>query len=167
MQRNRIAAVFTIAFALSVSAAFAQPQVGNYYTAEVHKIIYPAPSVAHAEIQQAIRKATAEHKNIILDFGGNWCPDCKVLDYYIHQPPNAGLLANNFVLVDVNVGRFDKNLDLARKYNIPLHKGVPALAVLNSRGHLLYSQTKGEFEDMRNMSPDSVTAFLNMWKPTR
>lgn len=167
MLRNRIAALIVIAFGLCISPTFAQPQVSSFYSFEVHKVIYPSPAVAPAEIQRAIATASRDHKNIILDFGGNWCGDCKVLDYYFHQPPNSGLLARNFVLVDINVGQFNSNLDLAKKYNIPLHKGVPALAVLDSHGHLLYSQTGGQFEDMRAMSPDSVTAFLNMWKPTR
>lgn len=167
MLRIRIAALAVLAFGLGTLAAGAQPQAGNYYSAEVHKVIYPAPALARPEIQHAIAVASPHHKRILLDFGGNWCADCKVLDYYFHQPPNAGLLAANYVLVDINIGLYTHNLDLAKKYNIPLHKGVPALAVLNSRGQLLYSQTGGQFEKMSHMSPDSVTAFLDMWKPTR
>lgn len=167
MQRIRTAVLTVLAFGCCAPAVFAQPQISRYYTAEVHKVIYPAPEVARTEIQHAIATATREHKRILLDFGGNWCGDCKVLDYYFHEPPNAGLLARNFVLVDINIGRFDSNVDLAKKYNIPLRKGVPALAVLTSRGKLLYSQTGGQFEDMSQMSPDSVTAFLDMWKPSR
>jgi hypothetical protein len=89
------------------------------------------------------------------------------LDIYFHRPPNASLLADNFVLVDVNVGRYDKNLDLAQKYGIPLQKGVPALAVLDAHGRVIYSQRQGEFEAMRKMDPNSVTEFLEHWKPRR
>jgi len=128
--------------------------------------IYPDPANAKEDIRQAILKASAEHKRVILDFGGNWCPDCHVLDLYFHDPGNASLLAFNFVLVDVNVGRFDKNLDLARKYGIPLHKGVPALAILNSRGHVIYAQRNGEFESMRKLDSAAVAAFLEKWKPS-
>lgn len=127
--------------------------------------IYSDTANAHADIKQALATAAREHKNVLLDFGGNWCGDCQVLDIYFHQPPNDTLLEKNFVLVDINIGRFDKNTDLAAKYGIPLKKGVPALAVLDSRGHLLYSQRNGEFEAMRSMDPQSVTAFLERWKP--
>ena len=167
MHRIRIAALTALVLGLSISPHLAQAQAIDNYSTLVHKVIYPSPTVARAQIQHAIAVATREHKNIILDFGGNWCPDCKVLNYYFHQPPNAGLLARNFVLVDINIGRYTHNLALAKKYNIPLHKGVPALAVLDSHGKLLYSQTGGQFENMSHMSPDSVTAFLNMWKPSR
>ena len=167
MQRIRTAAVVLLALALCAGRVFAQPQMSDYYSAEVHKVIYPSPSVAPAEVRHAIVIATRQHKNIILDFGGNWCGDCKVLDYYFHEYPNAGLLAHHYILVDINIGEYNANLDLAKKYNIPLHKGVPALAVLNSHGRLLYSQTGGQFENMRNTSPGSVTAFLDTWKPSR
>lgn len=167
MLRIRIAALAVLAFGLCISPAIAQPQMGSYYFTEVHKVIYPSPALARPQIQRAIAAATRQHKRILLDFGGNWCGDCRVLDYYFHQPPNAGLLGRNFVLVDVNVGLYTHNLNLAKKYDIPLHKGVPALAVLNSHGKLLYSQTGGQFEKMSQMNPDSVTAFLDMWKPSR
>ncbi len=167
MQRIPFAALAVLAIAICASTALAQPQMSSYYTAEVHKIIYPSPAVAHAELQHSIATAARQHKNILIDFGGNWCGDCKVLDYYFHQYPNAALLAHNFILVDINIGQYNANLDLARKYGIPIHKGVPALAVLNSHGRLLYSQTGGQFENMSRVSPDSVTAFLDMWKPSR
>jgi len=131
------------------------------------RIIYSATADAHADIAQAIKTATAGHKHIILDFGGNWCGDCQVLDIYIHQQPNLSLLEDNYVLVHVDVGHYDKNLDLAAKYDIPLKRGVPALAVLDQHGRVLYTQKNGEFEAMRKMDPASVTEFLNQWKPKR
>jgi hypothetical protein len=75
------------------------------------------------------------------------------------------LLEANFVLVHVNIGRMDKNLDIAKRYGVPLNKGVPALAVLSASGKLLYSQKGGEFESMRQMQSSTVTGFLVQWKP--
>ncbi len=129
--------------------------------------IYPPPAQANADIAAALTTAAATHKRILLDFGGNWCPDCQVLDIYFHNAANRPLLAANFVLVHVNVGRFDANLDLAAKYGVPLKKGVPALAVLSDRGQLLYSQRNGQFEAMSRMESSSVTAFLMRWRPDR
>lgn len=145
---------FAVVLALAGSSAVAQS-----------RIIYSATADAHTDIAQAIKTATTAHKHIILDFGGNWCGDCQVLDIYIHQQPNLSLLDDNYVLVHVDVGHYDKNLDLAAKYDIPLKRGVPALAVLDQHGRILYSQKNGEFESMRRMDPASVTEFLNQWKP--
>jgi thiol:disulfide interchange protein len=130
----------------------------------VKKHLYSAEADPKTDIAAAVKQASLEHKRVILDFGGDWCGDCQVLDIYLHQNPNVDIFEKNFLLVHVDIGRFDKNLDIAEKYDIPLKKGVPALAVLDSNGKLLYSQQAAEFGDMRYMYPNSVTDFLNRWK---
>jgi len=102
---------------------------------------------------------------VLVDFGGNWCTDCKVLDINMRKPENAALLAERYVVVHVNVGDkgIDENFDVARRYGIPLEKGVPALAVLDDGGRVVYAQKNGEFESMRHMDPASVHEFLERW----
>jgi thioredoxin 1 len=129
--------------------------------------LYPDPSQAHADIASALKDAAATHRRVILDFGGNWCGDCRVLDIYMHDEKNKPLVEANFVVVHVNVGHFDANQDIAEQYDIPLKRGVPALAVLSDHGKLLYSQKNGEFESMRRMESASVTDFLVHWRPER
>jgi thiol:disulfide interchange protein len=148
-------AVLALLAAVSVVPAFAQ------FTP---RHIYNENADPRAEIREAVATATREHKHIILDFGGNWCGDCQVLDIYFHRAPNDAILNANYLIVDIDIGRFDKNLDVAQKYSIPLKLGVPALAVLDSHGRLLYSQKNAEFEKMAHMNPDSVTEFLEKWK---
>src|ERR1700678_438454 len=129
-----------------------------------HAHIYPTVDAAQADIHAALVEARKTHKRVILDFGGDWCGDCQVLNIYFHQSPNAELLEKNFVLVDVNIGSEDANLEIANKYGVPMPHGVPALVVLDEHGKVLYSQ-KNEFSDMRHMEATSVTEFLNKWKP--
>lgn len=138
---------------------------GRMYFQVATADLYPAAANAHEDIRQAILKASLEHKNVLLVFGGNWCIDCHLLDLYFHDPGNAALLSANYVLVNVNIGEYDRNLDLASKYAIPLNKGVPALVVLNGAGHVLYAQRNAEFENMRVQDASAVTAFLQKWKP--
>ena len=129
--------------------------------------IYSPTADAHGDIQQALSAAVREHKRVIVDFGGNWCGDCQVLDIYFHDLKNVGLLNANYVLVHVDIGHMDHNTDIAKKYGVPLSKGVPGLAVLDAHGRVLYSQKNGEFEAMRRMDESSVTDFLNKWKPKK
>lgn len=129
--------------------------------------IYPDPAQAHADIVAALKTAAATHRRVLLDFGGNWCGDCQVLDIYFHDGANRPILESNFVLVHVNIGYMDQNVDLARQFKVPLEKGVPALAVLSENGKLLFSQQNGQFEAMRRMESSSVTQFLVEWKPTK
>jgi thiol:disulfide interchange protein len=127
--------------------------------------LYSDTADAKADIRDALAQAKQEHKRVILEFGGNWCGDCHVLDIYFHDPSNLHLLNENFELVNVNIGRYDKNLDVAKSYGIPLEKGVPALVVLAPSGKVLYAQTHGEFEKMRQLESSDVTRFLMQWKP--
>lgn len=129
--------------------------------------IYPDPAQAKADLAAALKTAAANHKRVLIDFGGNWCGDCQVLDIYFHNAENRPILEANYVLVHVNVGQYDANLDLAKRYGIPLEKGVPALVVLSDTGKVLYSQKSGEFEAMHRMQASSVTNFLVHWKPTK
>jgi len=130
----------------------------------VKKHLYSETANPKADIAAALKQAKAEKKRVILDFGGDWCGDCQVLDIYMHQSPNEELLRKYFVVVHVDIGRMDHNVDVAQKYKVPIQKGVPALAVLDANGKLLYSQENKEFENMRNMRSSDVTQFLNRWK---
>jgi len=129
--------------------------------------IYPDPSQARADLAAALKTAAATHRRILLVFGGNWCGDCQVLDLYSHDARNKPILDANFVLVDINIGYKDANLDIARKYGVPIEKGVPALAVLSEHGALLYSQKDHQFSAMRTMQSSAVTEFLVQWRPKR
>jgi thioredoxin 1 len=133
----------------------------------VGREIYPDPAQAKTDLAAALKTAASTHKRVLIDFGGNWCGDCQVLDIYFHNEANRPILESNFVLVHINIGHMDENLDVAQQFKVPLDRGVPALAVLSEKGKLLYSQQNGQFEAMRRMESSAVTQFLVQWKPTK
>ncbi|MBZ5516915.1 MAG: thioredoxin family protein [Acidobacteriia bacterium] len=125
-----------------------------------------------ADAKQQIAAAVAEagrrghpSRNVVLVFGANWCLDCRVLDAQMHEGELASLIKKDFVVAKINVGRMDKNLDVAAKYGVPIKNGIPALAVLDPRGKLLYAQDQGQFSDARHMTYESIKAFFERWKP--
>ena len=156
--------VTTLLAALIVCAGVAMvPHAAAQMTPPtVKKHLYPEIDAAPADIKAALVKAKREHKRILLDFGGDWCGDCQVLDIYFNEAPNAQLLDKYFVKVNINIGHQDANLDIAHKYGVPV-KGVPALAILDANGKVVMSQDH-EFSSMRNMPSSAVTDFLNKWK---
>jgi thioredoxin 1 len=127
--------------------------------------LYPPPEDAATELSNALTRAAQDHKRVLLVFGGNWCYDCHVLDTAFHSKEIAPLLDANYHVVHINVGEFDHNLDLAKRFGIPLEKGVPSLAVLDSDGKLVTSQKNGEFESSVKIGLADVVAFLERWKP--
>jgi thioredoxin 1 len=129
------------------------------------KDLYPASADAKSEIAEAIRSAPAARKRILVVFGANWCYDCHVLEEAFHSPEISPTMESSFEVVHVDIGQMDKNLDVAKQYDVPLDQGVPALAVLERDGKLLFSQKRGEFEAVRSMAPEDILDFLNKWKP--
>ncbi|MGD0443771.1 MAG: thioredoxin family protein [Edaphobacter sp.] len=157
--KSRPTLLATLALTLIASALATLPKAAAQILP--NKNLYSETADPTADIAAALVRARREHKRVILDFGGNWCGDCQLLDIYYHQSPNAELLDKNFILVHVNIGHMDKNVDVAKKYKVPITKGVPALAVIDAHGNLLYSEREKEFE---HTTPEAITAFLNRWK---
>ncbi len=153
--RLRAAVALLSALLMGSSPALAQESF------HVNRDLYSTTADPAADIANAKIAARQGHKRILLEFGGNWCGDCQLLDYNYHQAPNAELLAKHFVVVRVDIGHMDHNMDIAQRYHVPVTKGVPALAVLDANGKLLYSEQPKEFE---HSSPEAITAFLNRWK---
>ena len=129
------------------------------------KVIYAPGLDAHSEIKLALALASKSNKRVLVVFGANWCYDCHVLDLAFHRPDVATVLQKSYEVVHVDVGEGNKNQDLMELYQVPMKKGIPAIAVLASDGKLLYSQKGGEFEKARALAPEDVLAFLNQWKP--
>ena len=153
--------ILTLSLAIAMAAASA---VCYSQAVRKDKDIYNEKADARAEIKEALVKATAEHKRVIVVFGANWCYDCHVLDAAFHRSDLAPILAANYEVVHVDIGRGEKNQDLMKQYEVPLKRGIPGLAVLDAGGKLVYSQKNGEFENARALTPEDFLAFLNKWK---
>ena len=154
--------IWTLSLAITVATTSA---VCFGQAVKREKDIYNESADARAEIKEALQKAAAEHKRVIVVFGANWCYDCHVLDKAFHSSELAPILASSYEVVHVDIGRGDKNQDLMKQYEVPMKRGIPGLAVLDPDGKLLYSQKNGEFENARALATVDFLAFLNKWKP--
>lgn len=121
---------------------------------------YDESADARAQIQAAIAQASTAKLPVLVVFGANWCGDCKVLDLAFTQGAAAPLIARSFKVVKVDVGRFDRNVDIATSYGVPLKTGIPAVAVLNPQGQLVYATQAGELANARNMGDKSIHDFF-------
>ena len=121
---------------------------------------YDETADAHAELQRALRDARSEDKDVLLVFGANWCQDCRELDKAIHGS-SAQLIDVRFVVVKVDVGNFDKNLDIAGAYGNPIQKGIPAAVVLTPGNKIVYSTGGGELSNARHMGEHGIYDFFS------
>jgi protein disulfide-isomerase len=115
---------------------------------------------AKAEIRAALEASRTAKKPVLVVFGANWCGDCKMLDTAMKTGRSAPLIEREFRVVKVDVGKFDRNVDVAEAYGVPLKKGIPAVVILSPEGKALYATRAGELADARSMGEDGVYAFF-------
>lgn len=117
-----------------------------------------------AEAIKAARAASAQDQRpVLLDFGADWCVDCVVLDELYGRPAVAPVLDRDFHVVKIDVGEFDKNLDVAAEYVDLDTSGIPALVVIAPRGEIAYASNGGEFASARTMDEQQLLTFLERW----
>jgi thiol:disulfide interchange protein len=126
---------------------------------------YDEKADAARDISAALASARTDRKNVLLDFGANWCLDCVVLSKIFDDKSLKPYLDANFHVVKIDIGRGEKNQDLVRKYGNPIAKGVPAVVVLDPAERIVASTKGGELESARSASVEDILAYLKKWAP--
>jgi thioredoxin 1 len=124
-------------------------------------LAYDETADAKAQVQQALAAGKSAKLPVLVIFGANWCEDCRALDSSLKTPQNAALVAKEFVVVKVDVGRFDKNRELSAVYGDPIKKGIPAAVIVSPDNQVLYSTKAGELSTARRMSDTGVYEFFH------
>ncbi|RAK58866.1 thiol reductase thioredoxin [Phenylobacterium hankyongense] len=162
-----LAAVLALTGAGAASAAPA-PKMGISDFAQLQTPLpYPYDEQADADavVAKAKARAKAAHKLLIVDLGGNWCPDCRVLAATMARPELKAFIDRHYEVVMVDVGRFDRNLQIPARYGITRRlEGVPALLVIDPRADkLLDAGHVAALADARSMTPQALADWLAQW----
>ena len=111
-------------------------------------------------ISKALKIAELENKYDLLQMGGNWCPDCRTLGEYFTRPDIKAWLDDRAILVSVDVGEWNRNLNIVERYGNPISEGIPALVLLNSENEVMFATLAGELASARSMSKDDLIVWL-------
>lgn len=111
-------------------------------------------------ITKALETAEQENKYVLLQMGGNWCPDCRTLGEYFSRPDIKEWLDDRAILVSVDVGEWNRNLDIVEEYGNPISEGIPALVLLNSENEVIFATLAGELASARSMSKNDLIVWL-------
>jgi thiol-disulfide isomerase/thioredoxin len=160
----------------AVAIVLASPALAAVPAPRVHaqsfdQLVKPLPlpydeaANAMAAVDRARAKARATHKLLLIDLGGNWCLDCRILAGTMDLPEVGAFLRRHFELVTVDVGRFDKNLSVPARYGITQRlQGVPSLLVVDPRtDRLINADHTAALADARSMSPQALADWLAQW----
>lgn len=121
---------------------------------------YDESADAKAAVRQALAAAKSNHMPMLIVFGANWCEDCRALDRALKSGKNAALVAGSFNIVKVDVGNFNRNLDIVAAYGNPIKKGIPAAVVVSVDNTVLYATKAGELANARRMSDTGIYEFF-------
>jgi thiol-disulfide isomerase/thioredoxin len=172
MRLRRIAILALLATAAAAPAAPRAKIVAPHVaTTSFERLPTPLPlpydekADANAQIAAARMRAAKAGKRLLIDLGGNWCLDCRLLAGTIELPEMKRFVARHFVVVTVDIGRFDKNGQVASGYGVQGRlKGVPAVLIVDPRtNRLLNAGHETELADARSMGPQALADWLAKW----
>lgn len=123
---------------------------------------YDESADAHRAVDAAFAKAKASGKDVLIDLGGNWCPDCRILAGVLDSREVAPWADSHFVQVRVDVGRENKNLDIARRFGVRI-SAVPTILVVAPDGKLKNPEAAAALGNARAMSPQQMVDLLAIW----
>ncbi len=165
LPRTALAVVLALAAGGAAMAASAPTLSLKSY--DQLKTPLPYPYDEHAsgakDVDAARRKAKAEHKLLAIDLGGNWCPDCRILAGTVEQTELKRFVDAHYAWVAVDIGRRDRNLDVAKRYGLKV-EGVPALLIVDpATDKLLNAGHVADLSDARHMSPQGLADYVARW----
>ena len=126
---------------------------------------YDPGAVASVQVARAKAAARASGKLLLVDLGGNWCADCRLLAAVMALPEVAAFIDAHYVLVSVDVGRMDRNLDIPGHWGVKHLEGVPSLLVVDSHDRLVNAGHQEALADARSMKPQALADWLAHWTP--
>ncbi len=123
---------------------------------------YDEKANATAALDKALVRAKATNKRVLIDMGGNWCGDCRILSATMDLPEMKAFLSRHFEIVIVDIGRMDKNLQIPGRYGVTELAGVPALLVVDPQtGKQLVGKAQvADLADARHMAPQDLANWL-------
>ncbi len=159
-------AALTLSTASTAAAPAPQVKIASFdQLAQPLPLPYDTQADADAAIAAARTRAIKAHKRLLIDLGGNWCLDCRILAGTIALPELKAFVDRHFEVVTVDIGRFDKNGQVAARYGIKGRlAGVPAVLIVDpKRDRLINLGRETALADARHMNPQALADWLAGW----
>ena len=125
--------------------------------------IYDETADAAKQVAEALVVAKREKKQVLLQFGANWCVWCHVFHHFLDTDRTIQKkIQSVYVLVLIDVGN-GHNESTVKEYGEPTRFGLPVIVVLDPDGKQLVTQSVAEFGENGGYNSLKVLAFLNQW----
>jgi|TARA_B110000008_G_scaffold168181_1_gene168095 thiol-disulfide isomerase/thioredoxin len=117
---------------------------------------YNGEEYSAEQINDFLDETLQQSKQPILIFGGNWCPDCRILDGTLQLPTIKKFMNKNYNIMHIDVGRYDKNMELISYFGIPKEKGVPRVLVFDKNKIVINKKSTKEWTTARDRRKQEV-----------
>ena len=121
---------------------------------------YDANIDARLEVVKAQDVAVKEQKFLMITFGANWCMDCRNLHRRLKSAEVQQYTEDRFLFVNVDVGKFDQNADLAKELGVTLSKGIPVAIFFDPDGEVIGTTNEGQLEPARRYTSKQILRFV-------
>jgi thiol-disulfide isomerase/thioredoxin len=157
-------ALAALLLATPAFAAVPAPKPSIASLAELPVVIpqpYDEGANADAQVADAFARAKKSHKRVLIDLGGNWCPDCIILANFMKLPEMHRFMEAHYEIAAVDVGRFNKNLQIPARFGFTQRlKGVPTVLIATPDGKLVNGDNVFATSDARHMTPQALADYL-------
>ena len=121
---------------------------------------YDTNADAAAIVAGARVSAVQNKKFLMVTFGANWCRDCRNLHWVLQQEEVEAYTSDLFQFVNVDVGKFNQNRDVAEELGVSLTKGIPVAIFFDPQGQVIGTTNEGELEPARHYSSKQILKFI-------
>jgi len=121
---------------------------------------YDSQADSVAAVENARARAQDENKFLMVTFGANWCLDCRTLHRHLNSEPVASYTSDLFEFVNVDVGKFNQNRDIAEALGVSLTVGIPVAIFFDPEGEVIGTTNEGQLEPARHYSSRQILKFV-------
>lgn len=121
---------------------------------------YPADADASSTVASARQQALDDEKFLMVTFGANWCIDCRTLYHNLRSTEVRAFTADTLDFVNVDVGKFNINLDLAAELGVDLQRGIPVAVFFGPDGRVIGTTNDGQLEPARYYTSKQILKFV-------
>jgi len=117
-----------------------------------------------ADVQQALSRAGDGDRLALVVLGANWCHDSRALASRLHSSPLAELIQQNYELVFVDVGFYDKGRAVAQQFGDAHYYATPTVLIIDPlNGQLVNDEDRHIWGNAFNIDMSSSVRYFEKW----
>ena len=96
----------------------------------------------------------------MITFGANWCVDCRTLYKTLGSEDVVEYTRDRFTFVNVYVGEFNRNIDVAIDLGVTPGRGIPVAIFYDPSGEVIGTTNGGELEPASLYTSKQILRFV-------